>query len=44
MTQNYPLEWPKGWPHTPSDKRRHVLPAAGRLLDGVEYSEFTEAK
>jgi hypothetical protein len=23
MTQAYPLEWPKGWPHTPSEKRRH---------------------
>jgi hypothetical protein len=23
MTQAYPLEWPKGWPHTPSERRRH---------------------
>lgn len=23
MTQAYPLDWPKGWPHTPSEKRRH---------------------
>ncbi|CCJ07043.1 hypothetical protein [Methylocystis sp. SC2] len=23
MTQAYPLQWPKGWPHTPIERRRH---------------------